>query len=187
MIPVDSLVWHEACEDARLQALVADIRVHRVRRPVHVTSDASPVILDGAHRSRATDLLGEALVPAHVVPVPGDYRVPGWVHAFDAPPPIAALGSEGDVIGYVTGAGARRPVYSLGSSLAALLDSYWMVANSCRGRPYTRLDHVPEGRPSFEWRLPSWRVIQQMTTTLGPLPAGVTRFGPLIATECPAC
>lgn len=62
MLPVNSSVWHEVCENARLERLVAEIRVDRVREPVHVTSDACPVILDGAHRSRATDLLGEALV-----------------------------------------------------------------------------------------------------------------------------
>lgn len=187
MLPVDSLVWHEVCENARLERLVAEIRVDRVREPVHVTSDACPVILDGAHRSRATDLLGEALVPAHVVPVPRDFLVPGWVHAFDEPPPIAGLGSEGIVIGFLTSRGVRRPVYSLGTSLSALFDSYWQVANSYAGRPYTRLDFVPEDRSSFEWRLPVWRVVREMTTTLGPLPAGVTRFGPLIAAQCPAC
>ncbi len=79
MLPVNSLVWHEVCENARLERLVAEIRVDRVREPVHVTSDACPVILDGAHRSRATDLLGEALVNPPQVLCRSHTGCPSWM------------------------------------------------------------------------------------------------------------
>lgn len=185
-IAVAHLTWHEVCEEDRLRALCVDLAAAPVREPVHVAA-GSLVILDGAHRALASRKLGLGLIKAHLMEVPAQTRVPGWTHVLEVDSPQPVSPGDGPVIGHFRHGGDHRILRATSVEPAALWAGYWAVARSIEGAEYGRANRPSDTAPSLTWVLPEWGVIEAMATSMGPLPAGVTRLGGVFKVACTAC
>lgn len=193
-VPVDRVELHEVVEPARLDDLLPEVRAQGILTSVHVAPVREGwMVLDGAHRTSAARLLGHATVPAHVVVLRDDLPVPAW--GMTLAPDLALLARDLDrgtgpaIASVQVPAGeewlVRRPEAADPAHRVRLMRT---LARLVHSRPYRRL--VPGDPPlpeesSLTWVLPTWAELSAGVGAAGPLPAGVTRFGPLWTASCP--
>lgn len=192
LTPIDNLIWHEDCNLQNLLSILESLREGPIREPIHITDDADPIILDGAHRARASAQYGHQRILAHRVSIPDAYVADGWVYAFEpSPSPPSPLG-EGPVIAVWRNDGDEMHIRGSDTTegrtyLRALYSSYWNIANQFLGWPYKLTEEAPIKGPSLQWRPPAWGPLAMMVRMYGPMPASITRFAPLISKMCPDC
>lgn len=186
---------HERVEPERLERLVPEVVARGMEKSVHVAATADGwLVVDGAHRTSAALQLGHVCLSAHVVSIPDHAPVPGWAMTLAAPLAPRALGHDvgtGDPIAVVRARDGRSWLIRSGATSMPghRVAAMQRLADVVHAEPYRRLK--PDASPpaacdlSLEWVLPTWGELSEGLRASGPLPAGVTRFGPLWAQTCP--
>lgn len=192
LVPISSLIWHEQCEPGRLARLRHSFQHEPLRESIHISSGVNPVILDGAHRTKAAQSLGFTMIPAHIVPIAADERVQGWTHIYHADSNIIIdcqqqTGNNGPVIATVSYRGKHREIRAHTDAIADLHSAYTSLAEMFARHVYKRTLAVDEDNISLHWRLPSWGTVEAIVRNYGPLPAGVTRLADIFTAKCTAC
>lgn len=190
-VPLKDLVWHEICEPSRLERLKESLRCETLRDSIHVAAGDLPIILDGAHRSRAAQALGHITIPAHMVPIPASQHVPGWTHVYqDHPAPAGLLllnGGTGPIIATIHHNGLQHDIRAASYTTADLHRAYWHVAHTMADARYQRTPQPPTNGTAVMWLLPTWSTVAQIAVDHGPFPAGITRLGDAFRQLCSGC
>lgn len=185
--PLRGLVSHEVCERDRLAGLVDALRKEPIREPVHVSMGSPPLILDGAHRVRASSTLRRRSVPVHRVDVADSFIAPGWVHSCADVPALELSSGEGPAVAILGVSGGEVPVAAESDSASDIYDAFWRLFTAVSGNLSGRLVEAPAEGPYLRWQMPSWKIIREISVNIGPFPPGVSRFGDLIKNNCSEC
>lgn len=187
-LDTQQLVWHEELEHPRLRALVELVRANHSLPPIAVVpAGESFLIIDGAHRARAAAVNGRT-VRARVHELDPSIQVPGWSHALspansrrltrraERPRP----GSCAAALDFDAG---RLNLEHHDGSPAAVHRALHAVADTAYHHGHLRLEPgvlLPPGCGVLTWSGLPLATIIEVAATIGPLPAGVTRFASLI-------
>lgn len=194
-LPIAHLRWHEATQPDRLAALTRRLIREPQREPIHVTpTESGYLIVDGAHRARALGMLNRHSVRAHVLKIAPEEAVPGWTHlvSHEAGQRLLAQAQEfpetpGRPVAQVSDPHGTVVLWAAGTGQQALANAFHRVADTYQCEPYLRHspnEALPAGRTALTWVLPAWGELCALVSRHGPVPAGLTRLGGLIATGC---
>lgn len=194
-LAVGTLLLHEETEHDRLADLLLDVAQRGVTTRIHATpTDAGMMVLDGAHRTSAASVLGLPAVPGHLVRVPPTYVAPGWALAVPRETAERVLATDvpsGTVVALVhLGDSAPIPVRARAAHHGeGHVEAIQALGSLTHAGHYRRMDPAADHRSVrgavLEWRLPNWSQLSRAVSEVGPLPAGVTRFAPLLDGLCP--
>ncbi|TWP35963.1 ParB N-terminal domain-containing protein [Leekyejoonella antrihumi] len=176
--------WHEQVQPLRLAAVMESVLEIGVREPVQVARRGDRfMVLDGAHRARAAQALGQRTLQCRLIDLPDDAPVDGWIHRLPGQLPLDAVAlredGAGRVVALVSDGGGTRdlraPLANDGSYFAAL----HTLSRLYRNTPYERVeagDPATSVGTEIGWVMPTWGTICELVEDYGLLPAGVTRL-----------
>ncbi|MSS44603.1 hypothetical protein FYJ43_00675 [Cutibacterium sp. WCA-380-WT-3A] len=190
-IPTRLLVWHEQTDPHKLLHIRNAVEDDAPLPPIEAMAIGHRfLVLDGAHRAQAHHESHLPHIRARLHTLPLTAEVPGWSHAIplDAAIRLARLalpaGNRGQADIVING--VRR---HLGTTSRRLRDQYLFshkIARIAYAHGITPLEPdscVEHAHDSIvmTWQPPNLGDLWAMANDMGPLPATVTRFAPLLA------
>lgn len=190
-IPARLLVWHEQTDPAKLHRITSAVRRGDSLPPIEAMAIGHRfLVLDGAHRARAHQACHRPEIRAHLHTIPPGARVPGWSHSIprDAaaelarlfPLPMDTPGQAEIVLD-----GVRRHVGTASQRPRDVFLACHQIARIAYARGIRPLRPESTDAPSVDtatmtWRPPTVGTLWVIASSLGPLPATVTRFAPIL-------
>jgi len=189
-IPTRLLVWHEQTDPTKLLRITDAIRRGDPLPPIEAMAIGHKfLVLDGAHRAQAHQYCHRSEIRARLHNLPLSAEVPGWSHSIprDAAAKLAHLLLPVDALGQAE----HRPARGAPSGG----DRFTTTARHLSRLPPDRASCLrawnQTSRPgvsnaptidaaTMTWPPPNVGTLWAIASSLGPLPATVTRFAPIL-------
>ena len=189
-IPTRLLVWHEQTDPTKLLRITDAIRRGDPLPPIEAMAIGHRfLVLDGAHRAQAHQYCHRSEIRARLHNLPLSAEVPGWSHSIprDAAAKLAHLLLPVDALGQaeVVLHGVRRQVGTGSQRPRDIFLACHRIARVAYAHGIRPLGPEFSNAPTIDaatmtWRPPNVGTLWAIASSLGPLPATVTRFAPIL-------
>lgn len=190
-IPTRLLVWHEQTDPTKLLRITDAIRRGGdPLPPIEAMAIGHKfLVLDGAHRAQAHQYCHRSEIRARLHNLPLSAEVPGWSHSIprDAAAKLAHLLLPVDALGQaeIVLHGVRRQVGTASQRPRDISLACHRIARVAYAHGIRPLGPEFSNAPTIDaatmtWPPPNVGTLWAIASSLGPLPATVTRFAPIL-------